>query len=162
MIVAAETERGTRKRSKLVTSGSTRMARNAASNRVIQKELAKKQKAMRRTRTMAQSSHAIRLNKRDWSNSVELRIIQISPLPRGIGSLHVRCPPCTQFERKEVRTSSSRYSLTSKKMSNQRDNWEHQQDVNQRAGHVKNQEATQPREEQNRKQYDEHVSLLFS
>src|SRR5580704_526189 len=67
------------------------MARNAASNKVMQNELAKKQKAMRRTRTIAHSSHAMRLSKRDCSNSVELRTIQTSRPPRlGIGSFRVR------------------------------------------------------------------------
>jgi hypothetical protein len=51
---------------------------------VMQKELAKKQKAMRRTRTIAHRSQAIRLNKRDCSRSVELCIINIWWLLLGV------------------------------------------------------------------------------
>jgi hypothetical protein len=47
-----------------------------------------------------------------------------------------------------------------KKMNNQRDYREQQQNMNQCTGYVEDQEATQPREQQNCKQNDEHVSLL--
>src|ERR1700686_2814370 len=81
MIIPAEAERGTCHLSRYVTNGSTRIARKAASSSVMQKELAKKQKAMRRTSTMPHRSQAIRLNRRCWSKSVELRIIETSCSP---------------------------------------------------------------------------------
>jgi hypothetical protein len=40
----------------------------------MQKELAKKQNAISKTTTMTNSSHAIRLNKRGWSQAAGLRI----------------------------------------------------------------------------------------
>jgi len=55
----------------------------------------------------------------------------------------------------------SRHSLTLEKMHNQRDHREQQQKVDQRTGYVEHQEATQPRQQQNREQDDEHVSLLI-
>jgi hypothetical protein len=110
----------------------------------MQKELAKKQKAMRRTSTMTQRSQAIRLNRRGWSKSVELRIIETRFSP----SCHLQNswvrPPCTPLERKEDHTSSSRYGLTLEKMDKQRENREQQQNMNQSAGNMKDQEAPQP------------------
>ena len=98
MMIPAEAERGMCHRSKWLTAGSTRIARHAARSKVMQKELAKKQKAMRRPRTIAQRSHAIRLNNRDCSGSAELRIIPSRLLLLGV-RLRSSCPP---FERKEI------------------------------------------------------------
>lgn len=70
-------------------------------------------------------------------------------------------PPCTPFERKEVRTETSQCGLTLEKMDNQRDSREQQQQMNQSAGYVEEQEAAQPRKQQNCKQDDEHVNLLI-
>src|SRR5579862_3358390 len=89
MMIAADAERGTCQRSNRVTTGSTRMARNAASSNVIQKELAKKQKAITRTIKMAQRSQAMRLNSRGWSKTVELRI-DVASTPLVAPTIHVR------------------------------------------------------------------------
>jgi hypothetical protein len=87
-------------------------ARNAASSEVMQKVLAKKQKAMRRTRTMAQRSQAIRPNDRGCSRSVELRIIPNSSLPLGVPLRSTRPP----VEGKKVCRDDSRCSITAKEM----------------------------------------------
>jgi hypothetical protein len=51
---------------------------------------------------------------------------------------------CAPIERKEDRTGASRYGLTLKKMNNQRNYREQQQNMNQRTGYMEDQEAAQP------------------
>jgi hypothetical protein len=46
-----------------------------------------------------------------------------------------------------------------KKVRNQRNDREQQQQMNQGAGDMKNQEASQPRQQENDEKYDEHLLL---
>jgi hypothetical protein len=64
-------------------------------------------------------------------------------------------------ESKEDRADTSRDRSTLKKMRNERDDREHQQEMNQKAGNVEDQEPAHPRKQQNCKQDDEHESLLI-
>src|SRR5579862_657768 len=122
MMIAADAERGTCQRSNRVTTGSTRMARNAASSNVIQKELAKKQKAITRTIKMAQRSQAMRLNSRGWSKTVELRI-DFAGTPLVAPTIHV--PVAIALTARVWESSRNGFAL--KEMSDQRKSRKHEQ-----------------------------------
>ncbi len=123
----------------------------------MQKELAKKQKAIRRRITIAHKSHAMRLKSRGCSDPIGLLFIQNSSL--SLWSVASQCDaPFARSEREGVRPGVSRYCLAGKKMDNQRDHCKQQQNVDQSAGHVEYEKPTQPRKQQNYKQNDEHVT----